>query len=167
MNFRGLDRLGLPGAIGIGCLLFSVVFHVSSVAPVLEQLERLDAEKRQLEAAADARQRERAQAGTARGAMPATADVPAVLKRLAALGEQSHLAMESVSYAMTDAAGIRRLEVSFPLKVGYPQLRAWLRDALELTSTASLDELSLQRLRADDASLDAQVRLSYRFIAPS
>jgi hypothetical protein len=157
MKVPGLDRLGMTGVIGIGCLLFSPAFYFGKVAPAEEQLVSLNAERRQLEAAA----------GPVRSIIPAIAEAPEVLKRLAALFEKDRLVVENMSYAMRDDAGERRLEISFPLKVSYPLLRTYLRDALALTPTASLDELILQRSRADEANVDAQVRLSFRFSAAS
>lgn len=161
MNLPILERLGRAGVVGIGCLLFSLAFYFGSVVPARDALSQLVAETRDLAAATA---RAPAGAGGARGAAPGIAEAPEVLKRLYDLAEKHRLLVEQVSYDLKAAeAGGRRLEIGFPLKVGYPALRAYLRDALALTETASLDELSLQRAGAEEANLDARLRLSYRF----
>lgn len=164
MNLPALERLGRAGVVGIGCLLFSLAFYLGSVVPAQDALNQMLAETREL-AAASARARSPGGAEDGAGAAPAISEAPEVLKRLYGLAEKHRMLVEQVSYGIKTEAGGRRLDVSFPLKLSYPVLRAYLSEALALTATASLDELSLQRASAEEANLDAQLRLSYRFSA--
>lgn len=151
-----LERLGMPGVAGIGLLLFCLAFFVGGVLPLREELAALGAERTQLVEAG------RRAAAVPDEALPSLAAVPTVLKQLNALADSHGIAVERASYVLRDQAGTLRLEVSMPLKVGYPALRAYLRDALALPA-AALDELVLQRSQASDGALAAQVRLSYGF----
>ena len=92
-------------------------------------------------------------------------DAPELLKQLNALADRHGVVIGRTSYRLTRRDALRRLEVSMPLKVSYPSLRGYLRDALTLSASAALDELSLQRANAGDTVLEAQVRLSYGFAA--
>lgn len=164
MKLPALDRLGRAGVAGIGFLLFSLAFYLGSVVPAQDALNQTVAEMRALTTAA-ARARSPGEGG--RGAAPAITEAPEVLKRLHGLADKHRIPVEQVSYGTRAEVGGRKLDVSFPLKVSYPVLRAYLSEALALTATASLDELSLQRASAEEVNVDAQLRLSYRFsVAP-
>lgn len=156
-----LERLGMPGVAGVGLLLFCLAFLAGGVLPLRDELAVLEAERARLAEAG------RLAAAPARdGGLPSLDEVPALLKQLNALAEKYGIAVERTSYALRDQADGLRLEVSMPLKLGYPALRAYLRDALALPA-AALDELILQRSQASDSVLAAQVRLSYGFSRPS
>ncbi|OHC71260.1 MAG: hypothetical protein A2045_01940 [Rhodocyclales bacterium GWA2_65_20] len=160
-----LEKLGLPGIAGLGLLLFCLSFYFGNVAPVRAELASLESEEAQLVATAAANRAAAApaqEAGTGQ-ALPGLIEAPELLRQLNTLANKHGVAVERTAYQIKDKDGPRRLEVSMPLKVGYPALRSYLRDALRLTAAASLDELSLQRSQAGDAAVAAQVRLSYGF----
>lgn len=156
----GLERLGMPGVAGVGLLLFCLAFQFGSLAPLARELDGLEAEKARLAAAV-----------AAGGTGPLTvaglplrpfAEAPELLKLLNTLAEKHGVAVERATYAVKGKEGPLRLEVGMPLKVAYPALRAYLREALALPA-AALEELTLQRSLASDPLLAAQVRLSYGF----
>ncbi|HEX5804277.1 MAG TPA: hypothetical protein VFY24_14720 [Azospira sp.] len=153
-----LAQLGMPGIAGIGLLLFCLAFLIGGVLPLRAELAALQAERARLAEAG----RRAAAAPAPDGALPSLAAAPALLKQLNQLAARHGIAVERASYVLRDQDGGLRLEVSMPLKVGYPALRAYLRDALALPA-AALDELILQRAQASDSTLAAQVRLSYGF----
>ncbi|HET7775246.1 MAG TPA: hypothetical protein VFK74_02690, partial [Azospira sp.] len=126
-----LERLGLPGVAGLGLLLFCLSFFFGSVQPLQEEQASLAAEKTQLTADI-ARQLAASPAPGAGSAPSPLAVAPELLKQLNALAEKHGIAVERTSYVLKDKEGPLRLEVSMPLKVGYPALRAYLRDALAL-----------------------------------
>lgn len=155
-----LERLGLPGVAGFGLLLFCLSFFFGSVQPLQEEQASLAAEKTQL--TADITRQLAASPAPGAGALSPLAVAPELLKQLNDLAEKHGIAVERTSYVLKDKEGPLRLEVSMPLKVGYPALRAYLRDALALPA-GTLEELSLQRSQASDTTVAAQVRLSYGF----
>lgn len=157
MNSRVLQKLGLGGVLGCGLLLFCLAFYIGSMVPAEEELASLSGERTRL--ARDVAQLAAGAASTRDVAPPiAVADL---LKRLNLLAEKHGLTVERSAYQLKGEEGARRLEISMPLRVAYPALRAYLRDALALSPGAALDELSLQRTHAGDPALTAQVRLSF------
>lgn len=161
MKIAVLERLGHWGVVGIGLLLFCLSFHFSTIAPLRAELAGLEAENDALTTSA---RRQVDGAGAARPLPPLT-QAPELLKQLDALAGKHGVSVERATYRLKSREGERRLEISMPLRVAYPGLRGYLRDALALAATASLDELDLQRGQAGDTSVDAQVRLSYAFAA--
>lgn len=165
-----LEKLGMPGVAGIGLLLFCLPFYFGNIAPLRNELTSLENEKAQLAATAAALADAAHGADSARGAgagkgLPHLTAAPELLMQLNSLAEKHGLVVERTSYQFKGKDGSPRLEISMPLKASYPSLRAYLRDALALTTSASLDELTLQRSQASDPAVDAQVRLSYGFAA--
>ncbi|MDD5250692.1 MAG: type 4a pilus biogenesis protein PilO [Rhodocyclaceae bacterium] len=162
MKLGALDRLGLPGVVGAGLLLFCVAFYFGTIAPAQEELANLAAEKAQLAAAQAGAHHARAAPVQA---LPSFAQAPELLKQLNALAEKHGVVVTRSSYQVKSTDGTRRFEIDMPLKIAYPLLRAYLRDALALSPTASLDDLNLQRAQATDPAVDADVRLSFSFAA--
>ena len=163
------DRLGLPGILGLGLLLFCLSFYLGTIAPARTELQQLTSEERQLTAGAAAEAGGKNGTGTAVGTasarpLPVATEIPELLKNLNAAAEKHGVTVERASYSSTDKDGRRRLEVSLPLQASYPSLRAYLRDALALTPLTSLDELHLRRAQSTTPVVEASVRLSYYFV---
>lgn len=164
-----LERLGKPGVIGVGLLIFCLVFYLGNIAPGQDELNRLSSEVTRLQAAAlDSQPSAGGQAvATVASERPAFATATESLKELSALAEQHGLTIERATYLLSNKDGQRRLEVSLPLKAGYPSLRAYLRDLLALPAGPELDELQLQRQKASETAIEANLRLSYYFAPAS
>lgn len=163
-----LHALGVPGIVGLGLLLFCASFYGSAVEPAREELTRLLAEEQQIEpVTGKAEQSPLRATGLAdtRGQLPPVADAPELFERLYAAGERNGLVVERATYNLTkhEKSAMQQYEVTLPLRGGYPNIRAFLREALEVAPVASLDSLSLQRSRASDPLVEASVRLSYYF----
>jgi hypothetical protein len=155
------ERLGLPGLIGAGLMLFCIFFQISVIAPAqatLAALQDKQAERTLMAGTSSVA------AGSGAPLLPFN-EAPAVLTQLNALAEQHGAVIERTAYQLRDGDGVRRLDVSMPVKAAYPALRGFLRDALALKAAASLEELSLQRSLATDPLLQAQVHLAFRFAA--
>ena len=156
-----LERLGMPGVTGFGLLLFSLSFYLGSIAPASAELASLKQEAAQLQA------RLHGASGTDGGrpalteALPSINSLPELLKDLNALAGQHGITIDRASYALSERDGQRRMEISLPLKAGYPALRGYLRDVLALRASPSLDELTLKRQQSTDTVVEANVRLSY------
>lgn len=148
-----LEKLGWPGVMGIGLLLFCLSFFFGHFLPLLDELHRLERERASLAGTADA---------TAERPPLPLPSVPEQLKQLNALATRHGIAIERATYRMQDRAAQLRLEVSMPLTLSYPVLRAYLRDVLAMPA-AALEELMLQRAQATDMAVEAQLRLSFGF----
>lgn len=166
LNLPGTERLGLIGVAGIGLLFFSLSFYVASVAPVLRELAGVQATKSRLLAASSGFGAQRLPGGAAAGqALPAFAESPEIVRQLHQLASRHGASVERISSELKSSDGMRRLEVSLPLRIGYPALRAYLVDAIRITPGASIEALSLQRKLATDTVLEVQLRISYGFSA--
>lgn len=151
-----LERLGLPGIIGIGLLLFCLSFFFGNVQPLEDELASLDREQKRLSASLQTSPT-RAQ-GVRALTLGAT---PELLKQLDAVARQYGILPGPASYQLKSGEGGRRFEISLPLKAPYPALRQYLHQALSLAPNATLDELSLQRAQATDPAVEVQLRFSF------
>jgi hypothetical protein len=158
-----VDRLGVPGIIGAALLLFCVAFFLSAVLPVKDEIDDLRATQDRLAKAVA--QADRPVVAAPTQALPSFANAPELLKQLYVLAERHGVTVARSSYQVETRDSTRRFRIDMPVRVAYPTLRAWLRDALALSPTASLDDLDLHRAAANDPALDADVRLSYSFAA--
>ena len=156
-----LERLGMPGVLGLGLLLFSFAFTLGSIAPARTELAGLKQQAAQLQARLPEPGRPGVEPSAPAEALPSIASLPELLKNLNALAEQRGVTIDRASYALTGREGQRRMEINLPLKAGYPALRGYLRDVLTLRASPSLDELTLKRQQSTDTVVEANVRLSY------
>lgn len=164
MKLPSLERLGLPGVAGLGVLLFCLSFYLGSIAPAQTEL----AELKQATAQLSARLPSTASAPPAVSAphAPPPLDMAAdLLKQLNALAEQHGVQIERASYQLSAKDGLQRLEITLPIKAGYPALRAYLRAVLAQAEPPTLDDLILQRQNSGDTQVEANVRLSSYFSA--
>ncbi|HEX5394146.1 MAG TPA: hypothetical protein VFW68_12735 [Rhodocyclaceae bacterium] len=169
MRAPDLGRLGIPGVAGLGLLLFCLSFYAGNVAPLDDDLAKQKTEEARLTAAL----RDASRSPTSATTRPVEAiqplglqDAPALLLALSAAADNHSVSIERASYRITEQEGVRRLEVSLPVRGNYPSLRAYLRDVLSHPPVV-LEEVSLKRPSATDPLLDAQLRLSYPLAANS
>lgn len=160
-----VEKLGWTGVIGIGLLLFCLSLFFGHLLPLQDELSRLERERTTLAGTMTATGSGQVppllSATPERPLLPLSA-APEQLKQLNALAIQHGIVIDRATYQMKDQAGQPRLEVSMPLKLNYPVLRAYLRDVLAMPA-ATLEELMLQRAQVSDALVEAQVRLSFGF----
>lgn len=163
------NGIGLPGVIGLGLLFFAASFHFSALAPAWAERERLQSEERKLVLPEQLSPAPVIAAGgeapAPPGKLPPPAEVLELFDRLQAVGETNAVTVERATYNVIrhDRDATLQYEITLPLRGGYPNLKTFLRESLELAPSASLDSLSLQRAKASDAALEASVRLSYFF----
>lgn len=164
MRLPSLDRLGMPGIVGLGLMLFCLSFYLGSIAPAQAELVNLQQEAAQLVAVIGppvAGEGEGSERLADREALRPLTALPGLLKELNLLAQQHGVAIDRASYALSEREGQRRMEINLPLVAGYPLLRAYLRDLMLLKGAPSLDELSFKRRQASDPQVEANVRLSY------
>lgn len=160
-------RIGLPGVLGLGLLFFTASFYFSALAPAFTEQDRLQAEEQKL-----ARSKTDVPTAPARlsretpGTLPSSAEATELFDRLQVAGEKNGIVIERATYNVIrhEKYATLQYEITLPLRGSYPNLRAFLRESLQLAPSASLDSLSLQRARASDPALEASVRLSYFFL---
>lgn len=166
----GKKSLSLPLAIGVGLLCFALSFALSSLVPAWEMQHKLSAQFEELS------QKRASQSAIE----PAAKDVPATqpeeapepeklppggkLQKLQQLIASQGLNPESMTYrkeANVESGGVQYY-VSVPLKTSYPVLRKLLEKMQSELPGIHLDKLTLQRTRASEQMLDAQLELGLR-----
>lgn len=163
MKMAALERLGKPGVLGLGVLLFCLSLYLGHIAPAQLEIARLQEESARLAATRPAG--EPGNAAPSPRQLPSFATATDSLKAVYALAEQHGLKPDRGSYQLSDKDGQQRLEASLPLQGSYPSLRAYLHEVLALPAAPALDELALQRQKSSDAQIEANLRLSFYFAA--
>lgn len=163
---RLTQELGMPGVLALGLGLFCLSFYAGSVAPAREALTALDRNIAKLERQLGQLTRPSIEASSQGTVASPTEEIPALIARLNALGAQRGFSVERAGVRQIDEGRLRRIEVAMPLKGTYPAIRGFLRDTAELSSTSTIDEISLRRANRADATVEAHVRLSYFFALP-
>ena len=158
-----IRRTGRPGLAGIALLLAAALFLLSTHLKVVAEVEALRAD---IEAA---RGRERAPAeetvpDPAGGAhaLPSRADVPDLLRQLFQVATKAKLAVDTAKYEVSamSAGGVVRTQVTFPLDGPYPQIRAFIDEALATMPAVALSGLALERKAIGDGNVEAQIRMT-------
>ncbi|MCE9569962.1 MAG: hypothetical protein K8R10_08165 [Rhodocyclales bacterium] len=166
MNLRDLHSIGIPGLVGIGLFLFCGSLYLNSVVPMRAQLDAANNEALRLRETlgkgtpvTDPTAHRDANASAAE-AKP-VADPIEIIRRLNTAAESSTVMVDRASYTVIDKDGGRRIEVSLPTKGSYKAIRSYLNDALAVGRGAQIDSLVLQRGRATEPMLDADLKLSF------
>lgn len=170
MNSRHLQALGIPGLLGVGLLLFCMSFYFGTIAPTQTQVTALKSEAQTLAATLRVSEPNNIPVTLAETGTASTGDKPAsdpieIIRRLNAAAETSAVTMDRASYTISEKDGIRRIEVSLPTKGGYLPIKGYLREALAIGRSAQIESLVLQRARATDSVLDAELKLSFELDA--
>jgi hypothetical protein len=158
-----ISRTSRTGLVGISLLLAAALFLFSTHLKVAAEVEALRADL------AAAQQRVRTGAtdkvavpATALRALPANADMPAILGQLFQEATRARLAVDTARYeakAMR-SSGLVRYQITFPVRGPYPQIRAFIDATLETMPAVALSDLVLERKSIADGQVEAQLRLT-------
>jgi hypothetical protein len=87
------------------------------------------------------------------------------LAKLYGLAESSGVDMRTAEYQLIKGPGrLDRYEIALPLKGDYAQIRAFLENALQELPVLSLDQVSFSRKRANDTTVETDVRLTLHLL---
>jgi hypothetical protein len=163
-----IARLGVPGVLALGVLLFCALFYYSGVQPLEREL--------QLQQTASERQRARSPAQLAssddrsedvrrfQNLFPTMDQLPAELERVYGFARAAKLQMQQAEYRLeAGRGGLLAYRVTFPIRGSYAQIRKFVGEMLQEMSMLSLDTLRFERKRVGDTQLEAQVRLTLHF----
>lgn len=158
-----VGRTGRPGLVGIALLLASTLFLFSTHLPVAAEVgalreEVIAARERAGTAAPEAVP---GPAAPAR-ALPARADMPAILHQLFGGAAQERLSVDTARYELQAKKGsdLVRYQVSFAVTGPYPQIRAFIDATLGTMPEVALSGLALERKAIGDGNVEAQVRMT-------
>ena len=89
------------------------------------------------------------------------------LARLNAIGARSGVQIRSADYRMQKTGTrLERYEVVLPLTGSYPQIRAFLGQALAEIPVLSLDQVTIKRERAQGGAVQAEARMTLHLARP-
>ena len=172
--WRIRNELGWAGLAAFVLLAAAAVFLVIVLKPLEARHEQLE---RQLARAA--RQAAPPGAGIIQASTPAArlaafyhllrSEEPTTdhLATIHAIGKTSGVEFHSAQYRMHRGTGrIERYEITLPVSGNYRQIRTFLERTLAEIPALSLDQVNFKRDNADDASVQADVRLTLHLVKP-
>ena len=158
-----ISRTGRPGLVGIALLLGTALFLLSTHLMVAAEVETLRADL----AAAQPQSRRAvadkvAGATSAASALPARADMPAVLHQLFDEVARARLAVDTAKYDVSaqSIGGVVRYQIAFPVTGPYPQVRAFIDSTLAKMPEVALSDLVLERKSIGSGNVEAQIRMT-------
>jgi hypothetical protein len=158
-----IHRTGRPGLVGIALLLASALFFVSTHLKVASEVAALRAELQTAQRPArTAPPDQAADPAAAMRALPARADMPAILRELFSRAVQARLAVDTGKYEVsaTRSSGVARYQIAFPVTGPYPQIRTFIDTTLAKMPAVALSDLVLERKSISDGTVEAQIRMT-------
>ena len=167
---RARDELGTAGLLGLGLLIAAAVFLAVGLEPLEERRAALEAQLARGDRGGASQPRDRASDSAARLAAfyaffetgEATTDW---LARLNAAGAAAGVEIRSADYTLhKTGTRLSRYEIVLPVTGSYPQIRAFLRNALADIPLLSLDQVQVKR-EAQGGKVQAEARLTLHLLA--
>jgi len=154
-------HLGRPGLLGLGLLLAALGVDRLLTLPLEEAVR--DGEARLQHLAAQPRpDRLATTAASLSARLPAGAAAPEGVSRLFAAAGHAGLHLQEGSYRVLvqPGGGLRRYQITLPVRGSYPAIRAFLAEALERRPDLALDSLALRRENIGGPEVEARLGLT-------
>jgi len=154
-----LGRLGWAGAAGAVLIVGSLAYDAGVVRPreaALEAQVNRNAQGRRAADALRAQAASEADAGVA-PRPPLAPAAAAALRRLFDAADRAGLELAQGEYRLTEVkdARLRRYQLSLPVAGGYPEIRAFVAQALNADPALALTAIQLRREQIENPELDA------------
>lgn len=96
------------------------------------------------------------------GFFPLASTLPDWLEQIFAAADRAGVRIESGEYKLVQERGwkLHRYQITYPVKGGYSQIRAFIADFLTAVPAASLDEVSFRREAISSPVLDARLKMT-------
>jgi len=163
-------RLGTAGKTGIGLLAFSVVFFIAAVLPrqeesseLMDKAQAMQVRMRTEPVSAPDRKPEGDEALQIFYAFfPRIDSSPLWIKELVQVAEQREVQISGSEYRMVREKDwkLARYEIILPVRGRYPQLRAFIADALRAVPAMALVDVAFKRENVGSELLEARLRFS-------
>jgi hypothetical protein len=162
-----LQRLGPIGWLGLAMLLVALVGLAALVLPKQGYITALDGEiERQADLA-----RQRAHSPQAEPLTPAQqltafykvfprgSTIPDWLELLNETAQKHEIELDMGDYVMgkSDSGRLEQFRISLPVQATYPQIRAFIRDALARMPALALESVAFKREQVDEDFIDARI----------
>ncbi len=168
-----LRRLGWPGVAGIGMLLFSASFYLSSSLPVAEETalmrDSIASEMKNRSAASDQARSNSpgVQLKGFYGYFPPARQLPDELAKIYGFADKQGLQLRQGEYRLIQEANakLERYQVTLPLRGSYTQVRQLVAQVMNEMPVVSLDDLKFEKQQIGDPAIDAQIRITLFLLA--
>ena len=168
-----LRQFGWPGVAGIGMLLFSASFYLSSSLPAAEQValmrESIASQmKNRSDTAHEAHSNSPgAQLESFYGYFPPAKQLPDQLAIIYNFADKQGLQLQQGEYRLIQEpdARLARYQVTLPLRGSYAQVRQFVAEVMNEMPVVSLDDLRFEKKQIGDATIEAQVRMTLFLLA--
>lgn len=153
-----LGRLGKAGALGALLIVTSLAYETAVVRPREAALDSQILRNEQARQEAAALHARAAQTPVDTTGQPSLAPAAAAaLRRLFDAAGRAGLELQQGEYRLTEVkdARLRSYQLSLPLTGSYPQIRAFVAQALNADPALALTALQLRRDRVETPELDA------------
>jgi Tfp pilus assembly protein PilO len=160
------QRLGKLGILGVALLIFSAVAFVSTNLPMREQLATDSVTLTDLSTnAVGATQASVATTPEAQlegflDTLPTPDDLPSIMTKIVATSESAGIDLDEGSYelaAVGKSGQIERYRLQLPVVGTYPQVRAFVDNALVNVPSMALNGMTLQRNEIADRVISADL----------
>jgi hypothetical protein len=158
-----LSRLGRVGAVGAFLIIASLAYDNAVVRPreaaLGEQLLHNEQARRE---AAVLRQRATQTEVDATGQPALAPAAAAALRRMFDAADRAGLELDRGEYRLTEVkdAHLRRYQLSLPVSGGYPEIRAFVAQALNADPALALAAIQLRRDRIESPDLEAMLNFT-------
>lgn len=157
----GVQRLGRSGITGLALLVFSVVFVLSTNAPLRTEQQALRAAVERVGGHASGPvATPAAQVDSFVHSLPRQADLPRVTAQLFEQAKTAGIELERGTYELLPArAGqLARYRISYPVKGTYPAVRQFIDGALLVAPAVALESMRVERPNVADPRIEADLR---------
>lgn len=167
---KACHELGATGLIGVALLAIAALFFFLAVKPLESRSAVLEGELARVERLAPG-----GRGAGAAGSRLATfyryfetgEAATDWLARLNAIGAQAGVQIRSADYRLQKTGTrLERYEMILPLTGSYPQIRAFLAQALAEIPVLSLDQVTIKKERAQGGAVQAEARMTLHLARP-
>lgn len=168
-----INRLGALGKIGMGLLVVTVIYFFSAVLPQDSALQKLKERAETLQVQANAKQTSGdADTGKKMSSdqalqvfydfFPSIDSSPFWIRELVRLAKKQKVELSSSEYRLVNEkdARLARYEMILPVKGRYPEIRAFIADALEAVPAMAISAIAIKRESVSSDRLEMRLEIN-------
>lgn len=161
-------RLGLIGKIGLGLFMLSAVFFVAAVLPQKEELSALKEKATSMQQRSAVKSAEGVKLDDNQALQvfydffPSIDSSPYWIKELDRVAKKRGVELSGSEYRLMQEKGskLARYEMVLPVRGSYPQIRAFIADALESVPAMALADVVIKREDIKSGKLDVRLGIN-------
>ena len=164
---KARHELGTSGLAAIALFVIAALFFVLAVKPLESRTALLEGELARAESGATGRGAGGARLATFYRYFETGESATDWLARRNAIGAGAGVQVPSADYRLQKTGTrLERYEVVLPLNGSYPQIRAFLAQALAEIPVLSLDQVTIKKERAQGGAVQAEARMTLHLSRP-